>query len=320
MSEKCLITGVAGFVGSHLAERLADEGYQVVGIDCFTDYYDRALKEANLASLRARPGFRLIQADLCAADLAPIVRDVEYVFHEAAQPGVRSSWGTQFNIYTDNNILATQRLLEATRSTGVRKLVFASSSSVYGNAPHLPMREDMPLRPYSPYGVTKLAAENLCHLYHDNFGVPTVALRYFTVYGPRQRPDMAFNRFMRAILQGRPLSLYGDGAQTRDFTYVADIVEANILAMRSEITGRALNIGGGSRITVREVIQKVANALGREAIVEQISSQHGDARHTWADTSAAAELLGFHPRVSLEEGLAAEAAWLRQTWALQGME
>lgn len=316
MSETCLVTGVAGFVGSHLAERLTDEGYQVVGVDCFTDYYDRSLKEANLTSLRARPGFRLIKADLCTADLGPIVSEVDYVFHDAAQPGVRSSWGTQFQIYTDNNVLATQRLLEATRDR-LRKLVFASSSSVYGNAPRLPMTEDMPLRPYSPYGVTKLAAENLCHLYHDNFGAPTVALRYFTVYGPRQRPDMAFNRFMRAILLGRPLTLYGDGAQTRDFTYVADIVEANMLAMRSDVAGMALNIGGGSRITVKEVIRKVADALGEEAIVHQISSQHGDARHTWADTSAAAELLGFRPKVGLEEGLAAEAAWLRRTLAAQ---
>jgi nucleoside-diphosphate-sugar epimerase len=312
MSNLSVVTGVAGFIGSNLAERLLAEGHRVIGIDCFTDYYAREAKEANLAGLGENPGFSLTEADLCDVEIAPLLRGARYIYHEAAQPGVRASWGTQFRDYSDNNLLATQRLLEAARDVGVIKFVFASSSSVYGNPPHLPTREDSPLRPYSPYGVTKLAAENLCHLYHDNFGLPTVALRYFTVFGPRQRPDMAFRRFMKSMIEGEPLTLYGDGDQTRDFTYVADIVEANLLAARSDVSGRALNIGGGTRITVRDVIAKVGQALGIEPRIERLDVQHGDARHTWADTTAARELLGFKPRFGLDEGLAREAAWVRE--------
>ena len=318
MSDKCLVTGCAGFIGSHIAERLLAQGYDVLGVDCFTDYYARAIKEANLAASLRKPGFRFIQADLCNADLGPLLQGVGYVFHEAAQAGVRSSWGSRFHVYTNHNILATQRLLEACRGSGIRKFVFASSSSVYGNTRALPMREDAPLRPYSPYGVTKLAAEHLCQLYHDNWGVPVIALRYFTVYGPRQRPDMAFNRFIRAILRGEPLTLYGDGAQTRDFTYVDDIVEANMLAMQADLSGRTFNIGGGSRVTVANVIELIGQALGQQPIIRRLARQAGDARHTWADTTAAQEALGFCPQVTLEEGLAAEAAWIRGAWGLLG--
>lgn len=309
-----LVTGAAGFIGSHLAERLLADGYAVIGIDCFTDYYPRALKERNLRALRRHPHFRLIEDDLCTMDLDKIATQVDCIFHEAAQAGVRASWGTQFNIYVDYNVLATQRLLEAAHKADISRFVFASSSSVYGNTNQLPMREDARLRPYSPYGVTKLAAENLCNLYHDNMGVPAVALRYFTVYGPRQRPDMAFNRFIRAILHGEPLTLYGDGQQTRDFTYVDDIVQANMAAMNSAVTGRVFNIGGGSRVTVNQTIEMIQELSGVKAILNRQDSQHGDARHTWADTHAAHDVLDYRPQVDLRQGLAAEIDWLRRQW------
>lgn len=310
MTDTCLITGVAGFIGSHLAERLLHEGHHVVGIDCFTDYYERAVKEKNIAVLRRHPKFSLLEDDLCSMDLRAVIGAVDCVFHLAAQAGVRGSWGASFDIYTRNNIQATQRLLEATRDSRVRKFIYSSSSSVYGNTTTLPVSEDAPLRPYSPYGVTKLAAEHLCHLYHDNFAVPTVALRYFTVYGPRQRPDMAFHRFIRAIAEARALPLYGDGQQTRDFTYVSDVVEANLLALRSPAVGRSFNIGGGARVTVNQMISVLEEIIGQPARIERQNKQHGDAGHTWADTSAARQELGFQPRVALREGLAAEVNWL----------
>jgi len=210
-----LVTGVAGLIGSHLAERLISEGYEVVGVDCFTDYYPRPMKERNLNQLRNSDHFRFIEANLCFARLAPLLEDVDYVFHLAAQPGVRASWGQSFSVYTEHNVLATQRLLEAARDRSIAKFIYASSSSVYGDTPDLPLREDSRLRPISPYGVTKLAGEHLCRLYHYSFGVPTVFPRYFTVYGPRQRPDMAIHRFIKAIREGEPIVVYGDGEQTR---------------------------------------------------------------------------------------------------------
>ena len=324
MTSRCLVTGVAGFIGSHLAERLLAEGYEVIGVDCFTDYYPRPVKERNLSALRNSDRFRFVEADLRTADLEPLLEGVDYVFHLAAQAGVRASWGENFAVYTEHNILATQRLLEAvsrvsrsSRSSrgsaksarSVDKFIYASSSSVYGDTPNLPMREDSLPRPISPYGVTKLAGEHLCQLYHYNFGVPTVSLRYFTVYGPRQRPDMAFHRFIRAILEGKPIVVYGDGEQTRDFTFVADAVEATVLAMRCEATGVAFNIGGGSRVTINRAIELLEEIVGRRAVVEHREPQHGDVRHTLADTSAAREVLGFAPKVSLEEGLRAQVAW-----------
>ena len=310
MVKVCLVTGAAGFIGSHLVERLLQSGFRVVGIDCFTDNYAREIKERNLALAKTYEQFSFVEADLCVADLREWVRDADYVFHEAAQPGVRGSWGSNFDVYTTNNILATQRLLEAARETSIRKFVYASSASVYGNAPVLPVSEDATLRPYSPYGVTKLAAEHLCHLYHDNFGVPTVSLRYFTVYGPRQRPDMAFHRFIRAIAAERTLPLFGDGTQTRDFTYVKDVVEANILALESPITGRPFNIGGGSRVTVNDAIRMLEEIIGKRARLDRRDSQYGDAGHTWANSAAAQEVLGFRPQTDLREGLVAEVDWL----------
>lgn len=311
----CLVTGAAGFVGSHLSERLLQVGCQVRGVDRFTDYYPRALKEANLAALSGRPGFSMVEADLAEAELAPLLDGVEYVFHQAGQPGVRASWGDSFRVYTQDNVVATQRLLEALRRhPGVRRVVYASSSSIYGNAPQLPVSEATLPRPISPYGVTKLAAEHLCHLYAANFGVPAVSLRYFTVYGPRQRPDMAFNRFIRALLGGRPLEIHGDGEQTRDFTYVDDIVDANLAAMTADpdrVVGRPYNLGGGSRVSVNQLVALLEELTGRRAEVRHLPAQPGDARDTAADCGAAAADLGFQPRVALREGLRAQVDSLR---------
>jgi len=304
------VTGVAGFIGSHLVERLLAQGYAVVGVDCFTDYYPRLVKERNLDGLRGQPGFDFFEADLRCVDLPPLLAGARYVLHLAAQPGVRSSWGRGFASYTQNNVLATQRLLEAAKDSGVAKFVYASSSSVYGETPDLPMREDGRPRPVSPYAVTKLAGEHLCRLYHRSFGLATVVLRYFTVYGPRQRPDMAIHRFIRAIRDGKAITVYGDGEQSRDFTYVKDAVEATVLAMQRNLAGEVFNIGGGSRVTVNQTIGLLEQVMDQPALVEREEAQAGDVRNTLADTSKAQQVLGFAPKVGLQEGLEAEVAWL----------
>lgn len=311
--ETCLVTGVAGFIGSHLAERLVDEGYRVIGVDCFTDYYAREFKEHNLTSLRPAPAFEFIEADLGETDLEALLESVSYIFHQAAQAGVRASWGQSFAIYTDLNILTTQKLLEAARQAEeLEKFVYASSSSVYGDSEDLPLREKSLLKPISPYGVSKLAGEHLARLYAKNFGVPTISLRYFTVYGPRQRPDMAFHKFLRAIYAGDTIEIYGDGEQTRDFTFVSDAVEANVRAMDHGKAGDYFNIGGGSRVTLNHCLELLQRVTGRELHTVHVESKPGDVRHTWADTTAAEEVLGFRPHVSLEEGLEREDAWFRE--------
>jgi|SRR5581483_11918610 len=310
---KALVTGAAGFIGSTLAERLCADGVDVVGIDCFTDYYPRAIKERNLAALRRHPRFRFVEAAIQEADLGALLDDRTHVFHLAAQAGVRKSWGREFRVYTINNIEATQALLEACAGRPLERVVYASSSSVYGDAVALPMREDALPQPVSPYGVTKLSAEQLCYLYHVNHGVPTVSLRYFTVYGPRQRPDMGIHRFLRATLAGEPITLYGDGEQTRDFTFVADAVEATVSAAERGRPGRVYNIGGGSRATINEVLALIERVAGRRPRILADAAQKGDMRHTYADTSLARTDLGFAPSVSLEEGLAAEYQWLADT-------
>ncbi len=307
---KALITGVAGFVGSHLGEQLLADAIPVVGVDCFTDYYARASKEDNLRTLRSRPGFSFVEANLLSVDYATLLADVTHVYHLAAQAGVRRSWGRDFHIYTEQNVDATQVLLEACVQHPVERFVYASSSSVYGDDVALPMREDARPQPVSPYGVTKLAAEHLCHLYLQNHGVPTVSLRYFTVYGPRQRPDMAFHRFIRAVLTDEPITLYGDGEQTRDFTFVADAARATIAAGRRGVPGRVYNIGGGSRVSVNDVLDVLARVMSRPVKVIREPGQKGDMRHTFADTSLAHQDLAFQPRVSLEDGLTAEFHWL----------
>jgi UDP-glucose 4-epimerase len=307
---KALVTGVAGFVGSTLAESLASDGVEVVGVDCFTDYYGRDVKERNLETLRTRPTFRFVEAALQTTPLEPLLDGVTQVFHLAAQAGVRASWGADFRIYTSHNVDATQRLLEALKGRSIHKLVYASSSSVYGDAASIPMREDGFVQPVSPYGVTKLAAEHLCHLYHVNYGIPTVALRYFTVYGPRQRPDMAFHRFIRAALTGAPIQLFGDGGQTRDFTYVGDIVKATRAAGDRGRPGHVYNIGGGSRVSMSEVIATIERVTGRTLDVRRQPAEKGDMRDTFADTTRAREDLAFLPDWTLEAGLKRECEWM----------
>jgi nucleoside-diphosphate-sugar epimerase len=310
---KALVTGVAGFIGSTLAERLCNDGVDLVGIDCFTDYYPRAIKERNLSALQRHPRFTFVESSIQAADLSALLADRTHVFHLAAQAGVRNSWGRDFNVYTVNNIEATQVLLEACTKQPLERLVFASSSSVYGDQVALPMREDALPRPVSPYGVTKLAAEQLCSLYHANYGLPTVSVRYFTVYGPRQRPDMGFHRFLLATLRGEPITVYGDGEQTRDFTFVADAVSATIAAATRGVPGRVYNIGGGSRVTINGVFEMIGRVSGRRPLITVDSAQKGDMQHTYADTSLARTDLGFAPTVTLEEGLTAEYKWLADT-------
>ncbi len=307
---RALVTGAAGFIGSTLSERLLRDGADVVGIDCFTDYYPRSVKERNLSGLIGQPRFRFVEAALQAADLGPLLSDRTHVFHLAAQAGVRKSWGRDFDVYTVNNIGATQVLLEACTKVTLERVVYASSSSVYGDLVPMPMREDARPQPLSPYGVTKLAAEQLCYLYHANHGVPTVSLRYFTVYGPRQRPDMGFHKFLRATLLGEPITLYGDGEQTRDFTYVADAVEATAAAATRGVPGRVYNIGGGSRVSINQVLDMIGRVSGRRPHVSVDPAQKGDMRHTYADTSLARADLGFAPTIDLERGLAAEHEWL----------
>ena len=312
---RSLVTGAAGFIGSHLAERLLREGHEVVGVDCFSDYYPRWIKETNLKALLSHPRFTFQEGDLLTMDLDAALEGVDYIFHEAAQPGVRGSWGKGFRSYVENNIAATQRLLEAAKGLGyLQRFVYASSSSIYGNAPELPLHEEARPCPFSPYGVTKLAAEHLCLLYYENEGLPIVALRYFTVYGPRQRPDMAFHRFMKALLQGTEIVVFGDGEQTRDFTYISDAVEATLLALKDEAVGRVFNVGGGARITVNQAIRLLEGIVARKAVVRYEEGQRGDMRHTSADIGSASRILGFSPQVPLEEGLKAEADWVKETF------
>ena len=309
---KALVTGVAGFVGSTLAERLVDSGADVVGLDCFTDYYPRPMKERNLAALRGHERFRFVESRVQDADLGALLADRTHLFHLAAQAGVRKSWGRDFAVYLENNIEATQVLLEACTRLALDRIVYASSSSVYGDDTPMPFHEDAVPRPVSPYGVSKLAGEQLCYLYHVNFGLPTVSLRYFTVYGPRQRPDMGFHRFLRATIRGEPITVYGDGEQTRDFTFVADAVGATIAAATRGVPGRVYNIGGGSRVSINQVFEMIGRVTGSQPRLNLDPAQKGDMRHTFADTSRARCDLAFAPTVGLEEGLAAEYRWLSE--------
>ena len=312
---KALVTGAAGFIGSHLTSALLDAGAEVVGLDCFTDYYARSIKEANLDVNRGRAGFRFVEERLQDADLPSLLEGMSHVFHLAAQAGVRKSWGRDFRIYTENNVDASQQLLEACVGRPLHRFVYASSSSLYGDHVSIPMREDALPQPVSPYGVTKLAAEQLCYLYHVNYGVPATSVRYFTVYGPRQRPDMAFHRFFRAAIEDQPIVLYGDGEQTRDFTFVTDAVAATVAAGDRGVPGRAYNVGGGSRVTVNEVLKIVERLAGKPLRVRREPPQKGDMRDTYADTSLARRDLGFVPAVSLLEGLESEYRWLSSTLA-----
>jgi UDP-glucose 4-epimerase len=313
---KALLTGAAGFIGSHLTSALLDRGAEVTGLDCFTDYYPRFVKEENLAVNAGRPGFTFVEESIQHADLSALLDGKTHVFHLAAQAGVRKSWGSDFRVYTELNVDATQRLLEACVGRPLHRFVYASSSSVYGDSVSIPMREDALPQPVSPYGVTKLAAEQLCHLYYVNYKVPTTSVRYFTVYGPRQRPDMAFHKFIKAALKGNPLTLYVDGEQTRDFTFVTDAVAATVAAGDTGVPGRAYNIGGGSRVSVNTLFEIIGRIHGAPLNITREPQQKGDMRDTFADASLAKQDLGFAPQVSLEQGLEAEYRWLASTPAV----
>lgn len=304
-----LVTGVAGFIGSHLAEALLDAGGTVVGVDCFTEYYPKSTKFANIAEIIQREGFRFIEVNLGEADLSKLLNDVEFILHLAAQPGVRPSWGKFFDNYIKDNVIATQRLLEAAKNNkAIKKFIFVSSSSVYGDSEKLPTPEETNPIPVSPYGATKLMGENLCHVYFRNYGLPTVILRYFTVYGPRQRPDMAFNRFIDRISRGKEIEIYGDGEQTRDFTYVGDIVAGTKLALEAK-PGTTYNIGSGNKVSLNEAISIIESLLGKKGIVVKKEDARGDVRSTAADISKARKDLGYSPKTRISEGLKEQVLW-----------
>ena len=309
---RVLVTGCAGFIGSHTTERLLAAGHQVRGVDCFTDNYEPELKRANVAPIDD-PAFQLVEADLVTADPVALLDGVDRVLHLAGQPGVRDSWADGFGVYVDRNISATQRLLEAAREVGVERFAAASSSSVYGDAETFPTPETTVPQPVSPYGVTKLAAEHLCTLYGTNFGVPTVSLRYFTVYGPRQRTDMAIRRMVDAALHGRTFPLYGDGSFSRSFTYVEDVVDANLAALLAEDVpaGTVCNVADRATATVSELIELVEKATGSPLTVERLPVAAGDARRTGGSSELAEQVLGWSPRTTLVDGIAAQVAWQR---------
>jgi len=309
---KAVVTGAAGFIGSHLSEHLVNAGHTVVGIDAFTDYYPRPRKLENLAGLAGNSRFSLVEKTLAQVDWPAVLQDAAWVFHLAAQPGVRQSWGRDFRVYTVDNVEGTQLLLEACKGQPIERLVYASSSSVYGDDVPLPMREDARPQPVSPYGVTKLAAEQLCHLYFANYGMPVVAVRYFTVYGPRQRPDMAFHRFFTAAMRNQPVTVYGDGRQTRDFTFVSDAVGGTLAASARGTPGGVYNIGGGSRVELLDVFELIGRITGRPLRLEMMQPQAGDMRDTYADTARARADLGFAPAVTLEQGLRAQFQWMTE--------
>jgi UDP-glucose 4-epimerase len=311
---KALVTGVAGFIGSHLAEELIKRGDFVYGLDSFTDYYSREIKEKNIANLKREKNFSFIQADILETDLSKILSGVDCCFHQAAQAGVRKSWGEEFEIYTRCNILATQKLLEEAIKSKLRRFVYASSSSVYGAVNILPAKEDTLPNPFSPYGTTKLCAEHLVSLYQKNYGLSSVSLRYFTVFGPRQRPDMAFHRFIKAGLEGKKIEIYGSGNQTRDFTFVLDIVSANILAAESQAYG-AFNIGGGHRITLLEAVSQIEKVIGRPLKIEMTSEQKGDVQDTLADITKAKKELFWSPSYDLTSGLSLQVEWMKDTFS-----
>jgi UDP-glucuronate 4-epimerase len=310
---RALVTGVAGFVGSSLADALLARGDTVIGVDCFTPYYAATDKEHNLSRARDHDGFELVRADLRADPIEPLLDGVDAVFHQAAQAGVRLSWSGGFADYVGHNVLATQRLLEAVvAARPSARVVYASSSSVYGNQPRYPTQEDDLPRPYSPYGVTKLAAEHLCGLYAENWGTATVSLRYFTVFGPRQRPDMSIHRLCEAAIHGTTFPRYGDGAQIREFTFVDDIVRANLLAAERDIApGAYCNVAGGGEITLSELIDLVGDLAGSPVEVDQQAAMAGDAFRNGGSIRRAGELLGWKPEVSLRDGLLAQLEWHR---------
>jgi len=310
---KALVTGCAGFIASHLTERLLEAGHTVVGVDCFNDNYGRAQKLLNLRQVGDTGSFEFVPIDLARGDLVELTADCDVVFHLAAEPGVRSSWGVRYEKYLQNNVLATQHLLDAVKERDDVRFVYASSSSVYGDAELRPTPEEAPTQPLSPYGQTKLSAEHLCQLYRQNYGNDIAILRYFTVYGPRHRPDMAFHIFCRAALESRPITIFGDGRQSRDFTFVEDVVAATVSAASAPLDElRIYNVGGGTPTSLREALETIGRISGRRLDVHYLDREHGDVKNTAADTTRAREQLGFSPQTSLEDGLLAEFEWLSE--------
>jgi nucleoside-diphosphate-sugar epimerase len=312
---KCLVTGAAGFIGSHLCERLLYAGHTVVGLDTFIPYYPRSIKEANLSSAFGHRGFTFHELDLRTDSIDAALDGVEVVYHLAAMPGLPRSW-TDFDLYNSCNIIATQRLLEAVgRLPRLHRFLYASTSSVYGR--YGSGDETLPARPISPYGVTKLAAENLCRAYAEEHGLPLIVLRYFSVYGPRQRPDMGYFRFTHALLTGQPVTVYGDGMQVRGNTYVTDCVEASVAALQA-LPGEIYNVGGGEAVSVWDVLRKLEVLTGCRAMLRREPARPGDQRYTSADTTKMYRHLGWRPRISLDEGLGRQIAWQRgesERWA-----
>jgi len=310
---KVLVTGCAGFIGSHLTQRLLEEGHEVVGIDGFLDNYDISIKLHNLSLIGPHPRFSFHSAALQSEKWEQWLDRVEVVYHLAALPGVRNSWGKAFADYVHHNILATQQLLDAcVRKPGVASIVVASSSSVYGTMRDFYTDESAPITPTSPYGVTKAAMEQICRVYVQEHKLPVVMLRYFTVYGPRQRPDMAFHRFIRQMLKGEPITVFGDGGQSRDFTFVSDAVEANLLAARLGRPGDVYNIGGNREVRLLDVIHLLAQLVKLEPKISFAPNQAGDSLRTCADISLAAKQLGYNPRISLEHGLRLQVEQMRE--------
>ena len=308
---RCLVTGAAGFIGSHLAHRLVVDGHDVVGVDCLRANYDVAEKKANLAWVASAPGgVDQRDVDLSVDPLQDLVAGVDVVFHLAGQPGVRASWGEGLADYARDNILATERVLAAAAEAGVGRVVYASSSSVYGEAARYPCREDDLPRPHSPYGVTKLAGEHLGLAHARNDGLPVVALRYFSVYGPRQRPDMGLRRLFEAARSGTAFPRYGDGSQVRDLTFVGDVVDATIAAaVGSAPPGSVLNVAGGSQVSLAQLVERVEALTGTSIAIDERPVQPGDVARTGGDTTRIREVLGWAPATDLDAGLAEMAAW-----------
>jgi len=306
-----VVTGVAGFIGSSLAEKLLKENFKVVGIDCFTDYYSKNIKKKNLTNCLKNEHFTFIQKNILELDLEPIIKNSQCLFHQAAQPGVRASWGSQFDTYVKDNILVTQKILESAKEVKtLEKIVMASSSSVYGNQEGKMIEESTLTKPISPYGATKLAAENLGNLYAENFDLPVISLRYFTVYGPRQRPDMAFSKFIRSNISNKEIEVFGDGNQIRDFTYISDIVEANILSMNSSSKSGIFNIGGGSTHSVNQILEMIKNITGNENIIKFKPKQNGDVFKTESDIEKARKNLNYSPKIDIKKGLENQFQWI----------
>jgi len=309
---RCVVTGAAGFIGSHLCERLLADGHSVTGVDCFTDYYPRSVKERNLTDLLDHPQFTFREIDLSEGVPAGIVSGANWVFHLAAMAGLTRSW-VDFDLYNRHNLTATHRLLESLKgSPSLKRMIYASTSSVYGK--YASGDESLPTRPSSPYGITKLAGEQLCRVYGDEFGVPAVVLRFFSVYGPRQRPEMGYHLFIDAILRGKPIKLTGDGLQVRGNTYIADCVDAVVRSTQA-LPGETFNLGGGELVTVLEVFRKLERIIGKQAIIERHPARKGDQLATGADVSKITRHVGWKPTTSIDDGLAQQVEWQRELLA-----